>query len=94
MSDLSDATVERVAQRLAKYGEPQGNPKGATLLRALRARLTEVERERECMVEVCGMWCEQLPTEVRDVLHAMTDIEKTHNCARLGTAVGRIRPHG
>lgn len=28
--------------------------------------------------EVCGMYCEQLPAEVREVLHAIPEIEKTH----------------
>ncbi len=30
--------------------------------------------------ETCGMCCEQLPREVRDALHAVPDIEKTHAC--------------
>lgn len=28
--------------------------------------------------EVCGMYCEQLPVEVREALHAIPEIEKTH----------------
>jgi len=33
--------------------------------------------------EVCGMYCEQLPVEVREALHAVPEIEKTHQHARL-----------
>lgn len=28
--------------------------------------------------EVCGMYCEQLPVEVRETLHRVWEIEKTH----------------
>jgi hypothetical protein len=28
--------------------------------------------------ETCGMYCEQLPVEVREALHAVPDVEKTH----------------
>ena len=28
--------------------------------------------------EICGMYCEQLPVEVRDALHSIPEIEKTH----------------
>jgi hypothetical protein len=28
--------------------------------------------------EVCGMYCERLPVEIREALHAIPEIEKTH----------------
>lgn len=30
--------------------------------------------------EVCGSYCERLPVEVREALHAIPEIEKTHQC--------------
>lgn len=30
--------------------------------------------------EVCGMYCERLPVEVREALHAVPEIGKTHRC--------------
>jgi hypothetical protein len=39
--------------------------------------IAEVQGLRE-LRETVGMYCEQLPEEVRDALHAVPEIEKTH----------------
>lgn len=36
-------------------------------------------RALRVLCEVCGMFCEQLPVEVRESLHAIPGIEKTHS---------------
>jgi hypothetical protein len=30
--------------------------------------------------EACGMYCEQLPIEVREALHVVPEINKMHHC--------------
>lgn len=39
----------------------------------------ELDELRE-LREVCAMYCEQLPIEVRQALHKTAEIEKTHRC--------------
>lgn len=39
--------------------------------------------------EVCGMYCEQLPVEVREALHAVPEIEKTHSHLGLCSDCGK-----
>ena len=41
--------------------------------------IDELRALRELRV-ACGMYCEQLPVEVREALHAIPEIEKTHFC--------------
>ena len=38
----------------------------------------------ENLLEVCGMWCLQLPLEVQEALHQVPDIEKTHFTHKIG----------
>lgn len=47
----------------------------ATATKHLRDRLRPLETLRES----AGAWCEQLPPEVREALHSIPDIGKTHS---------------
>ena len=40
--------------------------------------MDELQALRE-LREICGMYCEQLPVEVREALHKVPEIEKTHS---------------
>lgn len=42
------------------------------------ASIPQMIDEFRALREICGMYCEQLPVEVREVLHAIPEIEKTH----------------
>lgn len=48
--------------------------------------LREIVRQLDCLREVCGMYCEQLPFEVRETLHTLTTIDKTHHCTFTSTS--------
>ena len=39
--------------------------------------MDELQALRE-LREICGMYCEQLPIEVREALHKVPEIEKAH----------------
>lgn len=54
------------------------------------AAIRDYERERiemqlacEAVVEVCGMYCEQLPIEVREALHKVPGVKKWHRCGEV-----------
>lgn len=42
--------------------------------------MAELRALRE-LFEICGMYCEQLPIEVREAFHQVPEIDKTHHCS-------------
>jgi hypothetical protein len=55
---------------------------GKVHLVALDEEMGELRALRE-LREMCGMYCEQLPVEVRRALHAVPETEKVHSCQAL-----------
>jgi transcriptional regulator with XRE-family HTH domain len=71
-------TIEKIAKALDCTEEELDS-----LLLAAGRKCPHSDEEIEAMRnlrEVCGMYCERLPLEVRDALHEIPEVKKTHRC--------------